>query len=188
MSYYVILRNGMHTPHPRGRQSPHADVDVQRSGKRTFGPLIKHPKNIEGNSTPKQLADSIRSNGHSRPFYISIQHDERLFWRWLPNEEALHRIQEHHPPVACESFIKYDEFLLLRRLTRIRPRLLSVRRNDASALLQLLVVQPLRHRTANGSLAWILTEPMREQSILAWRLLLLHVRQQRRFVAADSIV
>jgi hypothetical protein len=66
--------------------------------------------------------------------------------------------------------------------------LLSVRRNDASALLQLLVVQPLRHRTANGSLAWILTEPMREQSILAWRLLLLHVRQQRRFVAADSIV
>ena len=179
MSYYVIWAIAWHTPHPQGRQSPHADVDVQRSGKCTIGPSHKTSKDSEITRWLNQI--------QRPPFYISIQDDERLFWRWLPNEEALHRIQEQHSPVACESFSKYDEFLLLRRLTRIRPRLLSVRRNDAIALLQLLVVQPLRHRTANGSLAWTLTEPMREQSILAWRIPFLRVRQQRRFVAADSI-
>ena len=147
-------------------------------------PLIK--------SNIQQLRNnSLTQSDPPTTSHYYFNQDEKFFWLWLPNEEALHRIQRQHPPAACESFRKYDE-LLLGRIARIRAWLLPFCRHNASVFVQVLISKPLRDGTTNvqsGMGIWrTLEEPMRQQSIVARRLLLLRVRQQRRLVAANSFV
>jgi len=148
-------------------------------------PLTSH------NQTSSNSETTLWLNQIHRPRAPLTHQDEQYFWLWQPNEEALHWIQRQHPPAACKSFRNCDE-LLLGRIAWIRAWLLPVCSHDASIFVQILISKPLRHRTTNGQSGmgiWrTLEEPMRQQFIVARRLLLLRVRQQRRLVAADSIV